>query len=549
MTLPRIDRRTFTLGGLGTWLAGCGEEEEPGPRVRAPATQRVAVVGAGIAGLHCALCLRQANVEVQVYEAQRRVGGRLLTARESDFGSTFGSRTDPVCELGAEFVGTFDAAMRTLAVHLGIVLEDTTVVPPQFTGRRYLVGGIEVPENDLITEYADAIGVIVSALQGNDQDLERVDNTSLARWLADNLREFPRVQALLASSFRSELGLDPDRLSAINLLSLAGDASDGRFHFFKRREARFRAGRGMSGEIGPGMDQFATRMQASFPDRIHLDSRLYRILPRGDGYVLQFQRANGTGFETEADHVVLAIPFSVLRDVDLSALPLSAEKRASIAGLSYGTAAKFAGVFSTRPWRERASIGAVLDEQRLVWDGSLRLPTMSQGVLATVIGGRAGLASGAAEADLVFERLLPDLEKLFPGISLQYQSGSAVRVNWPAQPFSRGNASCYAPGQWARRGIEARSEGALHFCGEHCSLDFQGRLEGAAETGALVAGEILSELDRVPSSYHAELLALKRTVAQPYAGGEPGEVLAPLARVTHVTERHGEYVTRLQPPG
>ncbi len=44
-------------------------------------TERVAIVGAGLAGLHAAYRLLQAGVRAQVYEASTRVGGRMFTAR------------------------------------------------------------------------------------------------------------------------------------------------------------------------------------------------------------------------------------------------------------------------------------------------------------------------------------------------------------------------------------------------------------------------------------------------------------------------------------
>ena len=60
-------------------------------------TERVAIVGAGLAGLHAAYRLLQAGVRAQVYEASTRVGGRMFTAR-----SLYAQ--GQVAELGGEFI-------------------------------------------------------------------------------------------------------------------------------------------------------------------------------------------------------------------------------------------------------------------------------------------------------------------------------------------------------------------------------------------------------------------------------------------------------------
>lgn len=46
-----------------------------------PLTQRVAVIGAGLAGLSCARVLRQAGCFVDIFERDRIIGGRVATAR------------------------------------------------------------------------------------------------------------------------------------------------------------------------------------------------------------------------------------------------------------------------------------------------------------------------------------------------------------------------------------------------------------------------------------------------------------------------------------
>ena len=36
-------------------------------------------------------------------------------------------------------------------------------------------------------------------------------------------------------------------------------------------------------------------------------------------------------------------------------------------------------------------------------------------------------------------------------------------------------------------------QGNIHFAGEHCSINFQGFMEGGAEEGARAAGEIIGD--------------------------------------------------------
>ena len=64
---------------------------------------------------------------------------------------------------------------------------------------------------------------------------------------------------------------------------------------------------------------------------------------------------------------------------------------------------------------------------------------------------------------------------------------------------------------WAREGVR---EGNVHFCGEHTSLDFQGWMEGGAETGALAAAEILDDLGGTLSRTHRRALAGKLELPQ-----------------------------------
>ncbi|MEN9250745.1 MAG: FAD-dependent oxidoreductase, partial [Gloeomargarita sp. GXS_bins_116] len=64
----------------------------------------------------------------------------------------------------------------------------------------------------------------------------------------------------------------------------------------------------------------------------------------------------------------------------------------------------------------------------------------------------------------------------------------ATRFYWPGHAWARGSYACWKVGQYTTlAGSEFAPVGRLFFAGEHTSLDYQGYMNGAAETGRRVA--------------------------------------------------------------
>ncbi len=67
----------------------------------------------------------------------------------------------------------------------------------------------------------------------------------------------------------------------------------------------------------------------------------------------------------------------------------------------------------------------------------------------------------------------------------EYWNGRATLSTPWADPNLLGSYSCWKVGQYTRfSGYERVRQGNCYFAGEHCSINFQGYMEGGAEKGS-----------------------------------------------------------------
>jgi monoamine oxidase len=519
--VPAWRRREFLELGLasaGTAALGACDDR---PLAADPGT-RVAVVGAGLAGLHCAYRLMQAGVPVTVYEASSRVGGRTFTAR-GEFPD------DQIAELGGELIDSNHVTMHALAEEFGIELDDRLADPPS-TAETWWVAGSAVPEATVVEQFSAVAERMLADLEAADDEDDdtaytELDETPLADYLDEVVpsADYPELHALLTSAYRGEFGLETSEQSALNLIYLIGSDEPDPFRIFGESDERYHAHQ--------GSDAFAQSLAGALGDAVKFDRKLVAIHERSEDYELRFESEEGEGAVVYAEHVVLAIPFSTLRHVELD-VELSDDKRTIIDELGYGTNAKVMGAFSSRVWRdEHDASGSVTSDAAFqqTWDSSIGQDG-EHGLLTNFLGGRTGEEVGDADVEGWFGSVVADLEQVFPGIEAAYVAGSARRMHWPSAPFALGSYTCYRPGQWAFWGLEGRRENDIHFCGEHTSPDFQGWMEGAAETGAFAAAQVLRDL-RVANPPELDAILEEKLPQEPWdllAAGAPS--LSPLAR-------------------
>jgi monoamine oxidase len=486
-----MSRRQFVAGSAA--VAAVAALDACAPRVPSggvtPRPDRsespVLIIGAGIAGLTAGYRLRSAGVPVRIIEAQNRVGGRMFSLRNF-------FADGQVCELGGELIDTNQTHIQSLAQELGIPLDDLSKDDAPVKDMFYFDGELH-SERDVIDAFVPVARQVSAALAtlGTDPDVGyrtatpaaiALDRMTIAQWL-DKAGVSGWFRRLLDVAYTTEYGIPVDRQSALNFLLMIDPEPDP-FRMFGESDERY--------HVHTGNDTIPRTLAEKLSDAIETNTVLESIDRRADGtYACSLRRGSSSTTATAA-HVLVAIPFTLLRDVRIG-VPLPAEKRRAIAELGYGTNAKLMVGFSSRVWRERLrSNGSVLTDMpfQLTWETS-RAQSGRAGILTNFTGGAHGVELGQGTDSEQASRMVADLERVFPGATAARAGMKEVRFHWPSFPWTRGSYASYLAGQWtAFSGAEGESVDGLHFAGEHTSLVAQGFMEGGCETGERAAKEI-----------------------------------------------------------
>ncbi len=232
-------------------------------------------------------------------------------------------------------------------------------------------------------------------------------------------------------------------------------------------------------------------------DSLRTETVLESLSRLTDGRYQVALRSGGSTSEHTYERILLTLPFSVLRSIPLN-VTLPPAKKLAIDTLGYGTNSKLITGYTEKVWRSRynstANVYTDLGFQN-TWESSQSRFTPGQGLITNFTGGEQGIVLGTATPEIHAQRLIPQLEQIFPGISATQLQGKAVRAYWSGELYSRGSYACYLVGQWTQMyGVEGERVGNLFFAGEHCSLEYQGYMEGGCETGEAAAAEILEDL-------------------------------------------------------
>jgi monoamine oxidase len=431
--------------------------------------RRVAVIGAGLAGLAAAHQLAANDRAVTIVEARPRPGGRVWTARD-DF------RDSQYAELGAEFVDDDHAEVRRLAARFD--LELVPVLRSGFTQRfRSSDGGYRLARGSAWRDLRTAFDPLIRryrAARGDEgaAPIRELSTHSVRDWL-HHQHASHEVHAV-ADSLRGFFLADPEELSALALVAQLADRGSP-------------AQTGISRIIG-GTDRLVEALVRATPAQLLFNHRVHAIAQATDRVIVRVRDAAGLQQELETDATIVTVPATVLRTIDITpALP--EEQLHAIRSVKYGCATKVVVQYEGDTLRRtRARAFATDSYLGAFWDSSEGQPAGDHSTLTFLCGG-----SASATMRRHIEHGPSDVVAALCWLGLADATITASRhTSWELDPLAGGGYAYLDPAfdpAWLP--LLGRRAGRIVFAGEHTSIEHQGYMEGAIESGLRAAAEIL----------------------------------------------------------
>ena len=485
-----MDRRAFLqLSGKsalgvyagGIYPRGLGALQMGSAAVPQGPAKKIVILGAGVAGLAAGLELVEAGYDVTILEAQLRPGGRVFTIRapfsDGQHAEAGAGRIPSTHHLTLDYVKRFNLELEPFypQAGAGIFL---------WRGRRLVVPYGQSPDLGKLdvrfTAKERAVGFdgLMQLYVGPLQEQIRA--------LPQDAWPLPSMTALRHFTFADYLRQQGASADAIQYLAsgFENDSLLDMVHDSLSHEVP------MLSKIRDGNDRLPRAMADRLGKQIRYGAAVVRIEQTASEVKVTYANAGGP-HTVVADRMICTIPFTVLRDIEVSP-QWSPHKAFAIQNLYMGPVARVYIQTRTRFWEADGRNGfAQVDQPMEIWSPTYKQPG-SRGIIMNYIYEDLAVRYSAMSEPAQIERALDLFEQVHPGMRDNFEG--ATTWSWLNHPWSKGAYVDVRPKDFATVvPYVATVEGRIHFAGEHTS-PWTGWIQGGLHSGLRTAREVSSAL-------------------------------------------------------
>jgi monoamine oxidase len=451
-------------------------------RPRSKPKRKIAVIGAGLAGLCAAYELQGLGYEIVVYEARDRVGGRVESLSSFSAGK--------IAEGGGELIGSNHPLWNSYRQHFGLHFSDVKEYrnsPYRFGGKtlsfevsQALVGEL-TDQLKLLTDLAETV---VDAFEPwSNRNARRLDSMVLTDWVS-KARCSDLCKGAINGMLAADNGIPANEQSLLGVLAMIKGGGLDRYW----TDSELYRCEGGNQQLAEKFREKLNRRR----DSVLLQCPVTSIRKANRGVSLHTNEGRSLG---EYDDVILAVPPSVWNQIRVVGFPELAAKLSDPPAM--GRNVKCLLKIKSRFWEVFGSSPTLSEDGPvdLTWE------TTEQDRKADFV---MVAFSGADDADKCSswhsksrrKKYVEALQAPYPGVDRQILD--LEFKDWPREKWTK--ASYYFP----RRGEvtlwgpfwKSGYDNWLHFAGEHTCYAFVGYMEGALSSGYRLA-RTLAVRDRV----------------------------------------------------
>ena len=467
---------------LKSMAAGAIASVYPKP-VRALNKSDVVVIGAGLSGLYAATILQDEGYNVTVLEADKRVGGRVLSERSvpgnpesggTSFGPGYARLINTARRFNVELIDITPIVPYFMHQELAI---DQTIVPikdwPNHPKNVLPQGAKEIFPNRFFQQVVSENNPLMATDAWMDPENFHLDQ-SVHQWM----REQGFTDSLINLVYNTNITHGNTAKDVSMLMLFFVNA------FMNSQIALSFNTFGYTAE--GGNMSIPEAMASNLSNEVQLHKKVIAITTtQNNGEIVCKD-----GSLYRAEHVICSVPFSVLKKITIS--PSITGPQAEAINTLRSQKLNLLHMVPRSPFWQKDGLspnmftdtkaGMVVAERK----GSS--PSEVTSLTAWLRGPLADELDKMTETDAIGS-VIESIETLRP--SAKDQLEPVAYHSWFQNPYSEGDWAIWGPGQIRKFGRNvATPHGQIHFCGEHTAVSNRG-MEGAMESGERVALEVL----------------------------------------------------------